>query len=104
MAWLCSENHLCDRVVCYYGSRIREYLNIKPQMPTLLFLPETEKSFHVSDLYNKLIQNESEQIELRTYKANHGFADPYSKYYNKEAYKHSFHRMGNFLKGSDNFF
>ncbi|NDI34107.1 dienelactone hydrolase family protein [Chengkuizengella sediminis] len=98
IAWLCSESHLCDRVVCYYGSRIRENLNIKPQIPTLLFLPEKEKSFLVDDLYNKLTQKQSEHNEVHTYKANHGFADPYSKYYNKEAYKRSFHQMVNFLR------
>ncbi|MDI5811330.1 DUF535 family protein, partial [Salmonella enterica subsp. enterica serovar Anatum] len=36
LAWLSAASGLCDGVVCYYGSRIRQYLHLAPLCPTLV--------------------------------------------------------------------
>ncbi|MDP5275762.1 dienelactone hydrolase family protein [Chengkuizengella axinellae] len=99
IAWLCSQNHLCHGVVCFYGSRIRDYLDINPLIPILLFFPGKEESFHIDELYDQLMQKKIHHLEVHQFKANHGFADVYSKHYNQVAYKSSFQQMIGFLKG-----
>ncbi|EIA0033181.1 dienelactone hydrolase family protein [Salmonella enterica] len=45
IAWLSAESNLCDGIVCYYGSRIRDYTDIMPQCPVLVIMAQFEKSF-----------------------------------------------------------
>lgn len=51
IAWLCSAEKLIDGMVGYYGSRIRHYTEILPQM---LFYLEKEHSFNVDELISNL--------------------------------------------------
>lgn len=37
VAWLCSEEVCVDGIVGYYGSRIRDYLELTPRSPAMLF-------------------------------------------------------------------
>jgi len=83
LAWLCSQTQLCDLVVGFYGSRIRDNLAVVPKCPTLLFFPTEEKSFNVDDLIVKL--SEVNNIRAKKIYGRHGFADPFSKNYNKKA-------------------
>jgi dienelactone hydrolase len=83
VAWLCSEeNELLDGVAAYYGSRIRDYISIEPAVETLLFFPIKEKEFNIESLIEELEEKE----KVRVYKLGglHGFADPYSKYYDSK--------------------
>ncbi|MDV6377465.1 dienelactone hydrolase family protein [Sporosarcina sp. GW1-11] len=80
IAWLCSEELSVDGVVCYYGSRIRDYTELEPVCPVLLICPTSEKSFSVVDLVATL---KEESISIRVYDAHHGFSDPYSSVYNE---------------------
>lgn len=50
VAWLCGEEDCVDGIVGYYGSRIRDYLELTPQCPVMLFFPQEEQSFNVDEL------------------------------------------------------
>lgn len=82
IAWLCSELDHVDGVVGYYGSRIRDYVSTKPKCPVLLFFSETEKSFDVNELVLTL---DRQNVNVHLCSGEHGFSDPYSSKYNKEA-------------------
>lgn len=49
LAWLSSEMDL-DLIIGLYGSRIRDYLNIKPKSKLVLYFAEEEKSFNPKEL------------------------------------------------------
>ena len=84
IAWLCSEKlKICDGVIGYYGSRIRDYLEINPKCPVLLLFPEEEKSFHPAELERELTKNR--MVEVHILEGTHGFADPFSKKYNEKS-------------------
>lgn len=85
VAWLCSETGECDLVIGFYGSRIRDYLSIKPLCPVLLLFPFSEPAFDVDRLLHRLIQTEN--VEVAKIDGQHGFADPFSPHYDKIAAK-----------------
>lgn len=78
IAWRCTENANCDGVVCYYGSRIRDYLEVLPQCPSLLIFAK-EDSFDVKHLASVFEDNANIMLEIIDGK--HGFMD-----YNSERY------------------
>lgn len=83
-AWLCSaEKDLVSGVIGYYGSRIRDYLNVKPEVPVLLFFPSEEKEFEVNYLVAELKYKDN--VKVYQLEGLHGFADSYSKYYNRKS-------------------
>ncbi|GED13808.1 dienelactone hydrolase family protein [Aneurinibacillus migulanus] len=94
-AWLCSEEK-CDGVIGYYGSRIRDYLEINPKCPVLLFFPQQEKSFNVDELIASL--NKKSNVYTKKFAGNHGFADPYSINFCEESSTQSFESMMKFIK------
>ncbi|MGG0655765.1 dienelactone hydrolase family protein [Rummeliibacillus pycnus] len=94
VAWLCSEMKEVDRIVCVYGSRIRIYLEMSPACPVLCMYGETEKSFDVSLLVNQL---EKKDVETQLLTGTHGFANPYSKEFNRESYIKANEIIKNFL-------
>lgn len=94
IAWLCSEVRGVDGIVGYYGSRIRDYAQLSPACPTLLFFADEEKSFKVDDLIAKLV---NKQIEVLKLHGQHGFSDPYSSRYNEESAQKAFNEMLHFL-------
>jgi dienelactone hydrolase len=97
IAWLCSdEPHLCDGVIGFYGSRIRNYGEVVPQCPVLLYFPAQEKSFSVDELMQSL--KGKDNIQLRKLDGKHGFADPFSKQYNKESAVQAYGAMISFIK------
>ncbi|WP_313958725.1 dienelactone hydrolase family protein [Bacillus sp. X1(2014)] len=95
VAWLCSEEDCLDGVMAYYSSRIRNYQQIVPQCPTVLFFPEEEPSFHVDQLISNLDQK---NIEIHKFKGQHGFSDPYSSKFNEKSSQNAFKEMLSFLK------
>lgn len=80
-AWLCSGSGLCDGIVGYYGSRIRDFLYVRPTCPVLLFYPQREEAFEVGELIEGLQQ--TPLTEVKQMDGAHGFADPYSSRYHK---------------------
>ena len=94
IAWLYSELMGVTSVVGYYGSRIRNYLDIKPVCPVLLIYGQTEQSFDVASLVEKLIDK---NIQVQTYDGHHGFADLYSAHYNQPSTVQAFSHVKEFL-------
>lgn len=71
----------CSGMICYYGSRIRDYTDVALKCPALLFFAEEEKSFDPAELKNELAG--IEQTEIHILPGKHGFGDPYSEHYNE---------------------
>ncbi|MEI2665429.1 dienelactone hydrolase family protein [Rossellomorea sp. LJF3] len=94
VAWLCSDDETVDGVIGYYGSRIRNYLEVKPLCPTMLFFPEEEPSFQVDEVIAKL---ERKNIHIEKLRGKHGFSDPYSTNYHKESAQKTKGRIIDFL-------
>ncbi len=94
IAWLCSNKDFINGVVGYYGSRIRDYLDVVPLCPTMLFFPQEEQAFNVSELITSL-----EAKNIMTCKCNglHGFSDPYSINYNEKSAQNAYSAMMDFL-------
>ena len=85
VAWLCSHKmNMCDGIIGYYGSRIRDYVDLTPQCPVLLFFPEEEKSFSMKKLTVSL---KKENVEIQVFKGNHGFCDPFGPHYYQQSCK-----------------
>jgi len=86
--WVLSEN-LCNknisRAVCFYSSRIRHYLKIKPLIKMTLIFPKFEEHFCIEEIKNKIQDTKNVVIVQSEYL--HGFMNTYSKNYNEEGYK-----------------
>lgn len=78
LAWRCSENPNCTGIIACYGSRIRDYLSVKPKCPVLLMFAKKD-SFDVTSVINSLKSAPNTNVEL--FQAEHGFFDPYSVHY-----------------------
>lgn len=99
IAWLCSEEEGIAGIIGYYGSRIRNYLEINPLCPTMLFFPEKEQSFNVDDLISNL---EKKNILVHKFKGEHGFCDPYFTKYNAISTQETFNLMMDFFQEHQN--
>ena len=97
VAWLCSEEECVDGIVGYYGSRIRDYVNIDPKCPVLLFFPKVEKSFKVDELVSTL---DKPNIYKHICSGEHGFTDPYSSKYNEELAQNTYRETLHFFKNN----
>lgn len=86
LAWRLSELPL-QGVVCVYGSRIRQYLDVNPSCPTLVILPSHEKSFNVHELKETL--DTFPAVHTRQYLGQHGFMDSNNPNYNYGSYLQS---------------
>ncbi len=82
-AWLASGRGLFAGVVGYYGSRIRDCLDVSPACPVLLFFPSREETFSVPDLTKVLAARE--RVTVNTLPGRHGFADRHSPRYDAAA-------------------
>ncbi|MEB4783980.1 dienelactone hydrolase family protein [Paenibacillus jamilae] len=98
IAWLCSKEKYVDGIVGYYGSRIRNYLEITPHCPTLLFFPQEEISFNVDELISAL---DNHNIQIHKFSGQHGFSDPYSPRYHVHSAQQSFIEMVEFFRKTD---
>lgn len=78
VAWLCSGSSDVESMTGYYGSRIRDFLDIDPRCPTLLIYGESEKSFDVKKMAARLDRDKLKSVLLP---ARHGFADAQSPHY-----------------------
>lgn len=95
IAWLCSEDNNINGIVGYYGSRIRDYLEINPACPILLFFPEQEPSFNVTELLPMLSKT---GISTHQFNGEHGFSDPFSHKFNSESATKAFSKLFDFIK------
>jgi len=76
IAWRCSQNSFCDAIICFYGSRIRDFTIIQPLCPVLLLFAEQD-SFDVYRVIKQLAGKTN--VNLYILHASHGFMD---RYYN----------------------
>ncbi|WP_445487477.1 alpha/beta fold hydrolase [Niallia sp. 03133] len=99
IAWICStQNTYLKGVFCFYGSRIRNYYQLYPKCQASLFFANSERSFKVSDLIIKIQEKKYQNVDIHLFKAEHGFANPYSNKYDKEAYEQSLEEIISILK------
>lgn len=94
IAWLCSEEECVDGIVGYYGSRIRNYAELTPKCPTILFFPQEEQSFNMDKLISVL---DKKNIETYKFNGKHGFSDSYSPRYNAISAQKAFSKMVDFI-------
>jgi dienelactone hydrolase len=81
-AWLASGTGALDGAVCFYGSRIRDHLEVRPTAPCLLIFAEHEPGFSVADIAERL--KGRTHVALEVYPSEHGFCDPYGPHYSAE--------------------
>lgn len=110
VAWLCGgdaaaagEGFLCggslikcDGVIGYYGSRIRDYMEVTPKCPTLLIYPEEESAFDPVEFQREVCKKEKTEVHIL--KGKHGFGDPYSPNYYEASAKEAERITKDFLK------
>lgn len=97
IAWLCSgDAGLCDGMIGWYGSRIRDFPALNPRCPVLLFFPEEEKSFDIPEVIASL--ETKDQVTVKIFEGRHGFADPYSQKFNPKSNKRSRRIAANFIR------
>ena len=94
VSWLCSGVKGVHGIVGYYGSRIRDFADLTPKCPVLLFFPQEERSFDVDELISSL---DKRNTEIHKLNGRHGFSDPSSPEYNKESANKTFYLMKKFL-------
>ncbi|MCI0765926.1 dienelactone hydrolase family protein [Bacillus sp. TL12] len=90
VGWLCSDEPSIQKVIGFYGSRIRQYIEIEPKAEVVLLYGDKEKSFEPKELKKVLEQKSNVFIEI--VEAEHGFADPFSSKYQEEITKHIIER------------
>ncbi|EOO26545.1 dienelactone hydrolase [Bacillus cereus BAG1X2-3] len=97
ISWLCSNNPKINFIIGCYGSRIRDYVHIKPTCATLLIFPEKEASFSVSSLIQTLQQQNNPLLEIKQLHGEHGFLNPYTEKYNRHSTKQAYNLIDSFL-------
>lgn len=95
LAWRCSENPNCSGVIACYGSRIRDYLSVRPKCPSLLLFAEKD-SFDVASVMAAL--KGIPLIDIKSFPAEHGFMDSYSSHYSALWAEEAEDKIMNFLK------
>lgn len=96
IAWLCSQDAgLCDAVVGFYGSRIRDYTKIQPTCQVLLLFAENEPAFLLTELLVHLANRPLVTIKL--FPGEHGFTNPASIHYNQQSSQQAFDEMHVFI-------
>ena len=73
----------CSGIICLYGSRIRDYLDVSLKCPALLIFAEEEESFDPRELKVQLERKEGAEVHIL--KGKHGFADPFGPNYNESS-------------------
>jgi len=110
IAWLCGVDSVktdegfyyggslvkCSGLICYYGSRIRDYTDVTLQCPALLFYPEEEPSFSPQELQAEL--EKLDRAEVHILSGRHGFADPYSPHYHEVSAREAKKIMKEFME------
>lgn len=81
IGWLCIDIPSVNKVIGFYGTRIRDYTNINPTSNVILIYGHQEKSFNPAEL--KEVLSIHKHVDVKLVKGLHGFADPYSKNYNE---------------------
>ncbi|CAH8246623.1 dienelactone hydrolase family protein [Paenibacillus melissococcoides] len=78
---MCSGSSGLDGIIGFYGSRIRNYADIEPCCPALLYFA-SEEQFDVSGLARQL--GETGRTRVEVVPAGHGFMNPFHSSYQRE--------------------
>lgn len=99
IAWLCARSKVSG-IVCYYGSRIRDYLTIKPVCPVLMIIAQQDEAFPA----NKALEYfcHMSDIRLEVLEGQHSFCDPYRKEYDETSAKKVRELVFNFIENNTN--
>ncbi len=97
VAWLASAHGAFAGAVGYYGSRIRDYLDVVPACPVLLLFPCGEEAFSVPGLVGALAAQE--RVRAHILPGRHGFADRHSPRYDAAAAARADALAAAFLQG-----
>lgn len=73
-----------QKAVCYYGSQIRNNVDVVPNFPIDLVFPSVEAHFSVEDLMQKLAGKS--HVSMRQVPYLHGFMNELSVNYNRRGY------------------
>lgn len=85
----------CSGMICYYGSRIRDYTKVTLNCPALLLFGEKEQSFQPEVLKKEL--EDMDLAEVQILPGGHGFADPYSMNYRRASAAEAERAAGEFI-------
>lgn len=97
IAWRCSQyDQLFTGVIGFYGSRIRDYVDITPACKTLLFFPEVEASFNPREVASVL--EKKDELRVTIVEGKHGFANPYSAAFHAKSKNCCFQEIDDFIK------
>ncbi|WP_411079787.1 dienelactone hydrolase family protein [Streptomyces sp. cmx-18-6] len=80
--WLAAGTGALDRTVCFYGSRIRDHLDVQPHGGCLLVIAEHEVSFSGAEFAARVAGRPGVTAELHA--CEHGFCDPDSPHHSPE--------------------
>lgn len=86
--WLSNNAHLCDlhSTTLFYGSRIRDHLDIPSHHPTHFIFAEHENAYQAQQVVNALRQR-GHQAEVAI-GCKHGFMNPYSSGFSLKTQTH----------------
>ncbi|ASG77530.1 dienelactone hydrolase family protein [Salmonella enterica subsp. diarizonae] len=73
LAWLSAASGLCDGVICYYGSSIRQYPHLTPLCPALVIIARYEPAFDPLAMRQTL--EKCPRVQCKMYDARHGFCN-----------------------------
>lgn len=85
--WNVLESHgaqIIGKAICFYGSRIRDRIDLKPVCETLLVFPEKEKHFSVSALSRFLARTPG--VQCIDTEFHHGFMNKLSGNFDETGY------------------
>lgn len=87
VAWRLSSLYLPNlkKIICFYPSLIRDYLQLKPKVNTNIVFAKYEDSFDTKQISNILLDKQNVEVEISSY--NHGFMNKKSKNYNNIAFE-----------------
>jgi dienelactone hydrolase len=98
ITWLCSgKEPICEGIIGYYGSRIRNYTDVIPKCPALLIFAAEERSFNVMETVDVLRKKTNAKAHVLIGK--HGFSDPFSRKYCEKSSKEAMKLAENFFIG-----
>jgi len=72
------------RAICFYGSQIRNFIEVVPQIDVELIFPKSEPHFNVSELIASL--SKTPKVTTTQVDYLHGFMNSYSDNFNRQAY------------------
>lgn len=85
--WRISEQKELENVssaICFYGSQIRNHIDITPTFPVQLIFPSSESHFLVAELIQSL--EGKENVEIHRADFLHGFMNSHSENFDQRGY------------------